>query len=472
MSPSVITRIFAIWGVLLTAAVVLWSDTNIVSDFYQARSEKAAPPKMAPPEVQTPASATTRETRPANSFGFNDNHSSTTFARYRLCESDSSPRLFSLNHDSFNATLAVHCGGSAYILRLDHRTPQLVAQVKFEAIQPQTELIAAPITTFDINDDGRFDLLLGTRRLGANRTPAGGAVYVMTAAERGGFLPPQELLLAHPLDMFAPPISTHDNRPLWIVQGRNEHHGDGPELWSFRKSDTPPRTVLATLPPGSAVLGTADLDLDGESELLVSGRRDGQAGLWLWRLDVASLAEQAFFPLGAITSAEVGDVNGDGHEDAIIAGGSLWTIQAQSQDGIAPRQVKESRCQDKTDFAGEACNMPASIGDLNRDGFADLASYANGQIRIFNGHHDGHFELEKNIDVDGQAFVLHSLRLAEADSAGTPVWIAIIHSTATPSLIEIATLPASPLASDNGPLTFGVHVEDLSHTPLATLDHM
>ena len=469
MAANILTRILAVWGVILSVAVGIkllskQNDTHAATS--SSSSSKAAP--------QTSDSLEPKSTTSADLGGSTaepEQAASLEFTRYTLCAAKHSASSSWLP-DFLEGTLAVHCGQSVHLLQFDNGRPVRIGQIELHEVNPQGELYPGPVADSDMTDDGRLDLIIGLRSMVEHQTPSGGAIYLMAAAERGGLRSPEELLLANPLQLYARRTAPGEAQTLWIAHGRSAHHGNGPQIWAYRKDGSPLRTVAASLPVDARVLGMADLDLKDGPEILASGAHQGQQGFWWWRVDGVQAEQQTFFPLGQVTGLAIADVDGGQQEDAILSGTALWRIRATANAAPSPEKIEGTECPTQDNGEASACLMRPSVVDANRDGFADLVSYGHGGLLLVYGAAGGRFAPPKHMQIEGERFILQSLDVVATGSSEATTLIALITPISDDSSIELATLSLPTELSENTRFTFSSTPRAISTSSLATIDRL
>jgi FG-GAP repeat len=294
----------------------------------------------------------------------------------------------------------------------------------------------------DINGDGYGDLLLGAYKYDNGETDEGAAFLILGGPDnlstqanwqtKGG----QSEALAGYTTANAGDVNGDGfsdlvvGVPYYDLAGDNRgrvliHHGSATGL-----SATPDWLVdglEANAQFGYSVAGAGDVNSDGYDDIIIGapGWRtgadpEGRAFLYLGSpagLQAAAgwtaSSSQAHGAFGCCVAA-AGDVNGDGYADVIV--GAYAFSDGENEEGAAfvylgssAGLAEESSWMAQSNQArAHFGTAVAGIGDINRDGFADVAVGAD--------------DYDKNYDDEGAAFVYYGSRLG-LDME--PNWIAV-----------------------------------------------
>jgi hypothetical protein len=148
---------------------------------------------------------------------------------------------------------------------------------------------------------------------------------------------------------------------------------------------------------GGMFVAAADIDRDGKAELVVSADVGAGPHIQTFKVVGAGLQLQAsffafdnpFYRGGARVSA--GDLNRDGYADVVVSTGGLAEGRVAVYSGASlARGVAARLTSDFNPFPGVAAAVNTAVGDLNGDGYAELAVSldrgAPGHVKVWAGN--------------------------------------------------------------------------------------
>jgi hypothetical protein len=305
----------------------------------------------------------------------------------------------------------------------------MVPKKIFEGNQTDARMGTSIACAGDVNGDGYADIMLGAQNFD-NGQPNEGAVFIYHGSANGIGNTPASLLESNQAEgWFGTAVASagdvngdgysdilvgcytfdngqNDEGHAFVYHGGAE--GIGANQWAMVTN------AHAAAQMGFSVASAGDLNADGYGDIVVGAPfyDSGQASegvAFVYYGSVSGLNTASYHILeknqtgsyfgGAVAGA--GDVNGDGFDDVLVGAkeytdgllneGAVFVYQGSST-GVKPGDIPQSL---QLDMAGaDFGNSVAGVGDINHDGYADIAvgapSYSNtGNIFVFYGSQQG-----------------------------------------------------------------------------------
>lgn len=232
----------------------------------------------------------------------------------------------------------------------------------------------------DFNRDGKKDLAVGNLD--------GQNIMILLGNGDGTF---QAALLpsfsGQPVSLLAVDLNGDNVDDLAVVDiGKNQ-------LLTFQSNGDGTFAAPITYATGNgpSFVGRADLNADGRADLIVANGGDGTISVFLNNpASPGGLLAAAAYPVGAQpVSIAVGDLNGDGKPELIVANKGSDTLSLLSNNG-------SGQFSPATSFSLPQGSAPQSVvtADFDGDGFLDLAvARAGGIVTLYPGNGDGTFKI-------------------------------------------------------------------------------
>jgi hypothetical protein len=148
--------------------------------------------------------------------------------------------------------------------------------------------------------------------------------------------------------------------------------------------------------PSSVAVG--DFNGDGRPDLVVANEWGSTVTVLLGNGDGAFQAAQSYDVDGGSSSVAVGDFNGDGHLD--LAVGGRWVVTIMLGNGLLGNGDGTFQAAQAYGYTIYSIPVFVAVGDVNRDGIPDLAVvYREGTVSILLGQGDGTFPAAQSYPV-------------------------------------------------------------------------
>ena len=298
--------------------------------------------------------------------------------RFSVCETPrGEPRVVMLPlTPGAPPAIGVHCGTNVHVIAFDHGEPRRIARFDFGASGTpaaksgeEKSWIDRPgdILATDLNGDGAVDLVVGTSRDDERGSPRSGVLLSALRSHSGTFDSPRLLAPLAVGALSAAELDDAAGSDIVILRLEDSRLPRPNELVLLRGGLSPFK--LFAMPAGVGVdqLGTADLDLDGRADLILSAKGRGAEVVFMGtgghpkqRTTLAGL------DVKAIT---IVDLNADGHADALLTGAAANAIVANATNAGALRSLPALSGLDSV-----------QVLDWNGDGKPDVLGVRNHEL--------------------------------------------------------------------------------------------
>jgi len=233
--------------------------------------------------------------------------------------------------------------------------------VESTGIPAATQLVVA-----DFDGDGRDDVAAATS------PDANGLPQAITVFYQGDGFMPTPLAPGFPIQDVSGLAAGDFNGDGRLDLGAVVDNS-GPLLLVFLGSESGLSTTSLSpaVPAGTGRLATGDVNGDGLAELVVANG-NSQAFVVLEGTEAGTIVTPLVsFGISA-SDAAIDDLNGDGRDDVVLAGGAQISVLLQGSDGVFRR----------SDITPGASISLVEIGDVNGDGRADLVAVSGSDLSL------------------------------------------------------------------------------------------
>jgi hypothetical protein len=334
---------------------------------------------------------------------------------------------------------SVHCGDSVHLLGFDAAGTRRVARLD-KALPKQRNLhfLSAPVRTADINGDALPDVLLGFALADERDSPRGGSLFSLIQARSGAFEPPR-YLGGWTVSGLATGRFRSDTRgaDIAVLQREDARLGRQSQLILLRGGPSPTPLASLKVDDGLSHVDTLDLDLDGRSELLLSG--DGTQAEIVALDPQGAVQKRTHLDLAEPYQLSLVDLDADGHDDALFVGARVQALLASATRDAEPnlRLLKT---------APPTALARSYALDLDADGRKDLLALGEAELLPLRFRPPDELEVAaaQHLDaLESQGFAVSAL-LAIPREPGK-LWLATVaQARAAPYEIDVALSQLDP----------------------------
>jgi len=205
-----------------------------------------------------------------------------------------------------------------------------------------------------------------------------------------------------------------------------------------------------TNPPS---INNSDLDGDGKSDLVVANVNSNTVSVYRNTSSgpgIISFATKLDFAPGASpASVSIGDLDGDGKSDLVVTNNGSSTVSVFRNTSSGPGIISYAT---RVDFSTAALPNSVSVGDLDRDGKADLAvtNQGSNSVSVFRNTSSGVGNINYAAKVDFTTGTdPRSVCIGDLDNDGKSDLVLVNESSSTMSIFRNTSAGAGSITFDN-----------------------
>ncbi|MEM7449374.1 MAG: FG-GAP-like repeat-containing protein [Myxococcota bacterium] len=360
-------------------------------------------------------------------------HSEHAASRFELCRGNTAPVLLQpIRVLPQGVQLAIGCGTQVRVVAFrpgeEPMTPETVLTIQAENSVAHTSMWSSAVASGDVDADGLADLALSFVRTEPSGVPRGGEVYLVHRSSSGSF---ERISFLAPVSATDILLSRFDETagldPI-VVHWADAHVRRPGELWFFRGSVSPERVHTRPIGLSGRFAVTVDLNRDGYMDVVSSSPDNDRIDL-LFGDGRGAVADARQLEVEAADSMVVGDINGDGASDVVIAGKGVSLVTAATADHFSPRLLSGARDISLID-----------VVDIDGDGLQDLVALQNYRIVLLRQREHLTFELSTLASLPSDELPV-ALAIADFDEDGDLDLAIALRTTDSVPRCQITFLP-------------------------------
>nr|MDQ3034960.1 FG-GAP-like repeat-containing protein [Myxococcota bacterium] len=348
-----------------------------------------------------------------------------------------------------SAELVVGCGDRWEVLAIRDGAPIRVVRIDAPPAGEGSDPSAGPASAFDFDGDSHRDLVLPLARYGAGGATRGGGLYVVPRDRFGGFETPRALAPIAAVAVSAGAIVGDAPRDVAVVHQANPFARLPSEVWVFSGGASPARRAVLRTGVGAQAVGLADLDRDGELDVIVTSSDDARVDVFFGN-GAGVFPRRRTLSIPGAASIAIGDVDGDGADDAVIEAAGIVFVRA--------RPASEGDLEATRIEGAPATVRGVATAQLDDDPTVEILAWDAPRLTIFDAVEGGTWEsrtrLELGHTVEGTGDLgARRHLLADVDGDGTPEVILLgVSAIDGPRSLELVIVPGAERgALDVGP---------------------
>ncbi|MFO0681170.1 MAG: VCBS repeat-containing protein [Sandaracinus sp.] len=353
--------------------------------------------------------------------------------RARVCAEPSLPPSLALVDAVGDARpeIVVGCGPSWELVGIGPSGALVrVAHVTAPEVSGERSALTSRAAGVDVDGDGDLDTVLPFARVGAGGATSGGGLFVLARAASGALEAPRSLA---PIAAVAAAPIVLGSGPGMVALDRENPFARAPsEAWMFSLGASAGRVASPRVAVSATGLGVVDLDRDGHEDVVAAASEDSRLDV-LYGDAASRFTRTRTLSIPSASEVVIGDLDGDGANDALVVGVGLSMLLAHADAELAATPIED---------APEL--RDAAIVNVDADPRAEIVGWSHPRLVVLDPQEDGSYEPTTLFELAGGEVGPRRHVIADVDGDGAPeVVLLVVGDEAGTRMLDLVVVPSS-----------------------------